>query len=79
MIRTPRLKAAGPAAGPGRSTDAVPLGERLRVTQMLRLSAIGLVLLCSAIAPDVAGISANAAPSSDTATAADLSGGAGPE
>jgi diguanylate cyclase (GGDEF)-like protein len=35
-----------------RSTDAVPLGERLRVTQLLRLAAIGLVLLCALLAPE---------------------------
>lgn len=35
-----------------RSTDAVPLGERLRVTQLLRLAAIGLVLLAAVLAPD---------------------------
>ena len=35
-----------------RSTDAVPLGERLRVTQLLRLAAIGLLLLCALLAPD---------------------------
>ena len=35
-----------------RSTDAVPLGERLRVTQLLRLAAIGLLLLCAALAPE---------------------------
>ena len=36
----------------GRSTDAVPLVERLRVTQLLRLAAGGLLLLCAALAPD---------------------------
>jgi two-component system cell cycle response regulator len=35
-----------------RSTDAVPLGERLRVTQLLRLAAIGLLLLCAVLAPE---------------------------
>jgi diguanylate cyclase (GGDEF)-like protein len=35
-----------------RSTDAVPLGERLLVTQLLRLAAIALLLLCAAAAPD---------------------------
>ncbi len=35
-----------------RSTDAVPLGERLRVTQLLRLAAIGLLLLCALLAPE---------------------------
>lgn len=35
-----------------RSTDAVPLGERLRVIQLLRLAAIGLVLLAAVLAPD---------------------------
>ena len=35
-----------------RSTDAVPLGERLRVMQLLRLAAIGLVLLAAVLAPD---------------------------
>lgn len=35
-----------------RSTDAVPLGERLRVTQLLRLAAVGLVLLAAVLAPD---------------------------
>jgi diguanylate cyclase (GGDEF)-like protein len=32
--------------------DAVPVSERFRVTQWLRLAAIGLVLLCHALVPD---------------------------
>lgn len=35
-----------------RSGEAVPLAERLRVTQYLRLSAIALLLLCAALAPE---------------------------
>jgi two-component system cell cycle response regulator len=54
-----RGTAVSPSATPvsasraaSRSTDAVPLGERLRVTQLLRLAAIGLLLLCALLAPD---------------------------
>jgi diguanylate cyclase (GGDEF)-like protein len=32
--------------------DAVPVSERFRITQWLRVSAIGLVLLCHVLAPD---------------------------
>ena len=32
--------------------DAVPVTERFRITQYLRLAAVGLVLLCKALAPD---------------------------
>ena len=35
-----------------RSTDAVPLAERLRVTQLLRLAAIGLLLLGAVLADE---------------------------
>lgn len=48
MSRTATPVSASRAAS--RSTDAVPLGERLRVTQLLRLAAIGLFLLCAVLA-----------------------------
>lgn len=38
-----------------RSTDAVPLAERLRVTQLLRVAAIGLLLLCAVLAEESLG------------------------
>ena len=45
-----------------RSTDAVPLGERLRVTQLLRVAAIGLLLLCALALPDALTPKVNDAP-----------------
>jgi hypothetical protein len=36
-----------------RAAESVPVIERLRVTQYLRLAAIGLTLLGAALAPDV--------------------------
>jgi two-component system, cell cycle response regulator len=48
-----RLDGALPSRAGGRPTDAVPLVERLRVTQLLRLAAAGLLLLCAALAPDI--------------------------
>ncbi|MCW2614300.1 MAG: diguanylate cyclase [Frankiales bacterium] len=35
-----------------RSTDAVPLSERFRVTQLLRAAAVALLLVCAALAPE---------------------------
>jgi two-component system cell cycle response regulator len=35
-----------------RSSDAVPLAERLRLTQLLRVAAVGLLLLCAGLAPE---------------------------
>lgn len=36
-----------------RPSDAVPLGERLRVLQALRAAGVGLLLLCATLAPEV--------------------------
>lgn len=47
-----RQRQAG-ATRVARSGDAVPVAERLRVTQYMRAVAVGLVLLCAAVAPDV--------------------------
>lgn len=49
---SPRATPVSASRAASRSTDAVPLGERLRVTQLLRLAAIGLLLLCALLAPD---------------------------
>lgn len=38
------------SAGAPRAADAVPLAERLRVTQLLRVAAFGLLLLCALFA-----------------------------
>ena len=35
-----------------RSGDAVPLADRLRVTQLLRAAAVALLLLCAVLAPE---------------------------
>jgi two-component system cell cycle response regulator len=43
---------SGSTRADGGSSDAVPLGERLRVTQLLRLTGIFLLLLSAAAAPD---------------------------
>ena len=41
------------AVSPTRSaSDAVPIAERLRVTQLLRLAAIALLLVCALLAPE---------------------------
>ncbi|MCW2623145.1 MAG: diguanylate cyclase [Frankiales bacterium] len=45
--------------GPG--GDSVPVAERLRVMQYLRLAGVALVLLCALIAPDVLGTGRDAA------------------
>jgi two-component system cell cycle response regulator len=58
-----------------RSTDAVPLGERLRVTQLLRLAAIGLLLLCAVLADESLTPVVDGSPApdfKDTAVAATL-------
>src|SRR5436190_9203216 len=46
----PRRGTAGGAAQV-RAAESVPVAERLRVTQYLRVAAIGLLLLCAALAP----------------------------
>jgi hypothetical protein len=48
------------------SGDAVPLGERLRLTQYLRGAAVVLVLTCAGLAPDML------APGRDEAVASTL-------
>ena len=37
------------------SGDAVPVAERFRITQWLRAAAVGMVLLCQGVAPEVLG------------------------
>ncbi|MEX2289213.1 MAG: sensor domain-containing diguanylate cyclase [Mycobacteriales bacterium] len=64
MSRSPA--SAGATRAASRSTDAVPLGERLRVTQLLRLAAIGLLLCAAAVVPE------SLAPYRETAVAATL-------
>ncbi|MDT7550637.1 MAG: hypothetical protein QOE84_3031, partial [Actinomycetota bacterium] len=44
----PARAGSGPAV---RAAESVPVAERLRVTQYLRLAAIGLLLLCAVLAP----------------------------
>jgi two-component system cell cycle response regulator len=45
-------KAVSPPRAAPQSTDSVPLAERLRVMQLLRLTAIGLILLAAVLAPE---------------------------
>ena len=52
MVRTWRILPARPTGAATRSNDAVPVAERLKVTQLLRLAAITLLLLCAVLAPD---------------------------
>jgi diguanylate cyclase (GGDEF)-like protein len=44
-------RAAGGGAAQVRAAESVPVAERLRVTQYLRVAAIGLLLLCAGLAP----------------------------
>jgi diguanylate cyclase (GGDEF)-like protein len=44
-------RATSGGAAQVRAAESVPVAERLRVTQYLRVSAIGLLLLCAALAP----------------------------
>ncbi|MBK5306541.1 MAG: GGDEF domain-containing protein [Frankiaceae bacterium] len=45
-------RASGGGAAQVRAAESVPVAERLRVTQYLRVAAIGLLLLCAALAPE---------------------------
>ncbi len=51
-MRATRLVRARFARSATRSTDAVPLADRFKVTQLLRVAAIVLLLVCALLAPD---------------------------